>query len=128
MPPGYQYIFRHRSIETAAIPDIFKKVQKSFTKGFAKPDAEKDNAEWLKLNVDYSGEVWLGHLRYGTHGENTIEACHPMLRLNNWRSRNLAVAGNFNMTNVEELFNKLVDLAKAPRNGFSGSSPLLLRL
>jgi amidophosphoribosyltransferase len=115
MPPGYQYIFRHRSIETAAIADIFKKVQKSFTKGFAMPDAEKTNADWLKLNVDYSGEVWLGHLRYGTHGENTIEACHPMLRLNNWRSRNLAVAGNFNMTNVEELFNKLVDLGQNPK-------------
>jgi len=115
MPPGYQYIFRQRSIDTAAIADIFKKVHKSFNKAFNMPDAQKDKEEWLKLNVDYSGEVWMGHLRYGTHGENSIEACHPMLRLNNWRSRNLAVAGNFNMTNVEDLFNKLIELGQNPK-------------
>ncbi|MDH5414816.1 MAG: amidophosphoribosyltransferase, partial [Flavobacteriaceae bacterium] len=63
----------------------------------------------------FSGEVWLGHLRYGTHGKNNIESCHPMLRGNNWRSRNLVMAGNFNMTNVEELFDKLIDLGQHPK-------------
>ena len=71
-------------------------------------------SEWLKENVAFSGELWLGHLRYGTHGMNSIENVHPFLRQNNWRSRNLVMAGNFNMTNVDELF----DIA-----GGSGAAP-----
>src|SRR5690606_19523364 len=74
-----------------------------------------NNADWLKENVAFSGEVWLGHLRYGTHGENSIETCHPFLKQNNWRSRNLVMAGNFNMTNVEQLFSILVELGQHPK-------------
>ena len=73
------------------------------------------NEKWLKQNFGFTGEVWLGHLRYGTHGKNSIESCHPFLRQNNWRSRNLVVAGNFNMTNVDELFDKLVEIGQHPK-------------
>jgi len=115
MPPGYQYIFRQRSIDTSAIADIFRKIHKKYNAAInANPDQAK-NGEWLKLNADYMAEIWMGHLRYGTHSENSLEVCHPMLRLNNWRARNLAVAGNFNMTNVEELFDKLVQLGQHPK-------------
>jgi amidophosphoribosyltransferase len=78
------------------------------------PELLKD-AEWLKENVSFTGEVLLGHLRYGTHGKNSIEACHPFLRQNNWMSRNLVIAGNFNMTNVDELLQQLYDLGQHPK-------------
>jgi amidophosphoribosyltransferase len=114
--PGTRYISRYRSIEPQAVNDIFGKISKKYKKakkvgGF---EASMDG-EWLKNNMAFSGEVWLGHLRYGTHGENSIETCHPFLRQNNWRSRNLVMAGNFNMTNVEELFGKLVELGQHPK-------------
>ncbi|HPH47388.1 MAG TPA: amidophosphoribosyltransferase, partial [Chryseolinea sp.] len=73
------------------------------------------NEQWLKENVAFTGELWLGHLRYGTHGVNNIENVHPFLRQNNWRSRNLVMAGNFNMTNVDELFDILVGLGQHPK-------------
>ncbi len=115
LPPGKQYIFRHRSIEQKALQDIFQKVTKDFQKLKDKdPEAIADAAA-VKEQVPFAGELYLGHLRYGTHGENTIENCHPMLRTNNWRSRNLVMAGNFNMTNVDFLFNRLVELGQYPR-------------
>ncbi|MDN3670017.1 amidophosphoribosyltransferase [Echinicola jeungdonensis] len=114
--PGTRYISRYRSIDQQAVNTIFGKVAKKFKKA-KKNGGEKAllDAEWVKNNVAFSGEVWLGHLRYGTHGENSIETCHPFLRQNNWRSRNLVMAGNFNMTNVEELFGKLVELGQHPK-------------
>lgn len=114
--PGTRYISRYRSIEPQAVNDIFEKIQKKYKK--AKKQAGEQgilDADWLKENIAFTGEVWLGHLRYGTHGENSIETCHPFLKQNNWRSRNLAMAGNFNMTNVEELFGKLVQLGQHPK-------------
>jgi amidophosphoribosyltransferase len=78
------------------------------------PELLKD-VPWLKKNLPFTGEVFLGHLRYGTYGGNTIEACHPFLRQNNWPTRNLIVAGNFNMTNVDELFGELVELGQHPK-------------
>jgi amidophosphoribosyltransferase len=105
------------------VADIFGKINKKFSKAqkLAKQvtketgiDAVHD-AEWWQENVAFTGEVLLGHLRYGTHGQNEIENCHPMLRQNNWRSRNLVMAGNFNMTNVDDLFNKLVSLGQHPK-------------
>jgi amidophosphoribosyltransferase len=113
--PGLRYISRYRSIDSQPIASIFKRINKKFRK------AKKTNAEgyrqatWLKENVAFTGTVWLGHLRYGTHGANSIESTHPMLRQNNWRSRNLAVAGNFNMTNVDELFDKLLKIGQHPK-------------
>lgn len=113
--PGSRYVSRYRSIDTNPVASIFEKIGKKYRKGAALPDADMTDEKWLKENVAFTGEVWLGHLRYGTHGKNSIENCHPMLRQNNWRSRNLVVAGNFNMTNVDELFNILIDLGQHPK-------------
>lgn len=114
--PGTRYISRYRSVEPSAVNYIFDKINKKYKKAkkLGGHDALSD-ADWLKENIAFSGEVWLGHLRYGTHGENSIETCHPFLKQNNWRSRNLVMAGNFNMTNVEELFGKLVQLGQHPK-------------
>jgi amidophosphoribosyltransferase len=121
--PGSRYISRYRSVEPQAVADIFGKINKKFKKAqkLAKDtkretgiDAVHD-ATWWQENVAFTGEVLLGHLRYGTHGQNEIENCHPMLRQNNWRSRNLVMAGNFNMTNVDDLFDKLVSLGQHPK-------------
>ncbi|WP_339705595.1 amidophosphoribosyltransferase [Algoriphagus aquimarinus] len=114
--PGTRYISRYRSVEPSAVNYIFDKINRKYKK--AKkigPEDALTNGEWLKDNIAFTGEVWLGHLRYGTHGENSIETCHPFLKQNNWRSRNLVMAGNFNMTNVEELFDKLVELGQHPK-------------
>lgn len=115
VPPGTRYISRVRSIDKQPIADIFKKINKKFSKITKQGPAKYKNAQWLQENVAYTGELMMGHLRYGTHGGNSIESCHPFLRQNNWRSRSLVLAGNFNMTNVEELFDKLVELGQHPK-------------
>jgi amidophosphoribosyltransferase len=115
VPAGYRYISRYRSTEPRAVEEIFGKVQKKIRKSLKGHKDKYFDAQWLKQNVAFTGEVWLGHLRYGTHGANDIESCHPMLRQSNWRSRNLVVAGNFNMTNVDELFDKLISLGQHPK-------------
>jgi len=113
--PGKRYISRHRSMASNAVADIFEYIQKKFA------DIQRDtpermlDAEWLKEHVSFTGEVLLGHLRYGTHGKNSIENCHPFLRQNNWMTRNLVIAGNFNMTNVDELLQQLYDLGQHPK-------------
>lgn len=113
--PGTRYISRYRSIESQPIALIFNKINKKFKKIKKQFPEHYFDATWLKENIPFTGEVWLGHLRYGTHGGNSIESCHPMIRQNNWRSRNLVVAGNFNMTNVDDLFNVLVKLGQHPK-------------
>ncbi|WP_128548335.1 amidophosphoribosyltransferase [Larkinella soli] len=115
VPPGHRYISRYRSVENQPVADIFQKINKKFRKALKNNKDKVRDGRWLQENVAFTGEVWLGHLRYGTHGANEIENCHPMLRQNNWRSRNLVVAGNFNMTNVDELFDKLVSLGQHPK-------------
>ena len=116
VPPGSRYISRYRSVENRPVVDIFKKITDKYQEVQKNsPDKMKD-AAWLQKNVAFSGEVFLGHLRYGTHGRNEIENCHPMLRQSNWRSRNLVCAGNFNMTNADELFRKLVHLGQHPKD------------
>jgi amidophosphoribosyltransferase len=115
VPEGKRYISRYRSIETQPIAHIFNRIQKKFKKALRENKDKYYDSQWLLENVAFTGEVLLGHLRYGTHGKNDIETCHPFLRQNNWRSRNLVVAGNFNMTNVDELFNKLIDLGQHPK-------------
>jgi len=112
--PGEQYINRLRSIKQQPLQDIFKKVFKEFNVKTKKLSKEEINAKWLKENVSSAGELFLGHLRYGTHGENSVGACHPFIRKNNWRSRNLVMAGNFNLTNVDELINFLVEIGQHP--------------
>lgn len=115
MKPGKRYISRYRSMAQNAVADIFGHVQNKFVDiQNDTPELMKD-AEYLKQNVSFIGEVLLGHLRYGTHGKNSIESCHPFLRQNNWMTRNLVVAGNFNMTNVDELLEQLYELGQHPK-------------
>ncbi|MEP5611514.1 MAG: amidophosphoribosyltransferase [Cyclobacteriaceae bacterium] len=115
LPPGNRYISRYRSISNKPLEEIFGKISKKYEKAKKDKKGDHTDAEWLKVNYAFTGESWLGHLRYGTHGKNSVENCHPFLRQNNWRSRNLVMAGNFNMTNVEELFNILVGLGQFPK-------------
>ncbi|MBC7615640.1 MAG: class II glutamine amidotransferase [Pedobacter sp.] len=115
MKPGSRYISRYRSMAQNAVADIFGYVQSKFVDiQNETPELMKDT-EWLKQNVSFIGEVLLGHLRYGTHGKNSIENCHPFLRQNNWMTRNLVIAGNFNMTNVDELLAQLYELGQHPK-------------
>jgi len=113
--PGQRYISRLRSNSNQPIKDIFSQINAKLQAVQAENlDLLKD-VSYMKKNVAYTGEVLLGHLRYGTFGRNSIENCHPFLRQNNWMTRNLVVAGNFNLTNVDELFNLLVDLGQHPK-------------
>ncbi len=115
MPPGTRYISRVRSNDAQPIQTIFRKINKRIGQA-TKEDAELlSDAERLKRKVPFVGELLLGHVRYGTFGKNSLESVHPFLRQNNWKHRNLIVAGNFNMTNVNELFENLVDLGQHPK-------------
>jgi len=116
MRPGFRYISRYRSITQNALGDIFDKINRKFKKAQKEGGDKFYDEFWLKEHCAFTGELWLGHLRYGTHGKNSVESCHPFLRQNNWRSRNLVVAGNFNMTNVEELFEKLIEIGQHPKD------------
>lgn len=113
--PGHRYISRYRAMGSSAVADIFEYIQKKFAAVNKAYPVESKDTKWLKQHVSFTGEVLLGHLRYGTHGKNSIESCHPFLRQNNWMSRNLVVAGNFNMTNVDELLQQLYELGQHPK-------------
>jgi amidophosphoribosyltransferase len=113
--PGHRYISRYRSMAQNAVADIFGYVHNKFVDIQNETPELMLDAEWLKQNVSFIGEVLLGHLRYGTHGQNSIENCHPFLRQNNWMTRNLVIAGNFNMTNVDELLEQLYELGQHPK-------------
>lgn len=113
--PGTDYIHRERSNTKQPIADVFEKINQPFVK-LQQTDPEKlHDVEWLQNNLPYTGELWLGHLRYGTFGKNSINSCHPFIRKNSWRSRTIGVAGNFNMTNVDEMMEQLVSLGQHPR-------------
>ena len=115
MEPGERYISRYRSIDPKPIQDIFDHINKRFYEiGEENPELLKD-VNYLKKNAGFTGELFLGHLRYGTFGRNSIESCHPFLRQNNWITRNLVVAGNFNLTNVDELFDVLLEIGQHPK-------------
>jgi len=114
-PAGKRYISRKRSTTDNPIQDLFAQINQRFI-DLEESDPDKlNNIVWLKNNMPFTGELFLGHLRYGTYGGNSIEQCHPFLRQNNWKTRNLALAGNFNMTNVDELFSQLTDLGQHPK-------------
>ena len=114
-PAGKRYISRKRSTTDNPIQDLFAQINQRFI-DLEESDPDKLNdINWLKNNMPFTGELFLGHLRYGTYGGNSIEQCHPFLRQNNWKTRNLALAGNFNMTNVDELFGQLTDLGQHPK-------------
>jgi len=110
--PGNRYISRKRSNSSQYLKDLFTDVYSRFDDV---PKEKFDDPQWLKDNKPYTGEILLGHLRYGTHGANTIETVHPFLRQNNWITRNLVMAGNFNMTNMEELFEELISFGQHPK-------------
>lgn len=110
--PGKRYISRRRSNSPQYLKELF---QGAFAHFEDLPADQLNDPAWLKEHKPYSGELFLGHLRYGTHGKNIIETVHPFLRSNNWISRNLVLAGNFNMTNNDELFQELVELGQYPK-------------
>jgi amidophosphoribosyltransferase len=113
--PGSPYFDRERSVDKQAIKAIFDKVFKPFANLSDKEKEQLQDMDYVKNHYPFMGELLLGHLRYGTHGGNDMSNCHPRIRANNWKTRTLIVAGNFNMTNVDELFDKLVDLGQFPR-------------
>jgi amidophosphoribosyltransferase len=113
--PGKRYISRYRSNKTNSVQDVFTYINKKFEEVEEKHPGKIQDVQWLKENVAFSGELFLGHLRYGTYGGNSVEHCHPFLRQNNWMTRNLVLAGNFNMTNVDELFDQLIELGQHPK-------------
>ena len=115
VPPGHRYISRYRSVDQQPIAEVFGKIGKKMKKAKKLSGENYLDARYMQEHFAYTGEVWLGHLRYGTHGTNSIESCHPFLRQNNWRSRNLVVAGNFNMTNVDHLFDILIKIGQHPK-------------
>ena len=114
-PAGKRYISRKRSTTTNPIQDLFAQINQRFINLEESDPSKLEDTNWLKHNMPFTGELFLGHLRYGTYGGNSIEHCHPFLRQNNWKTRNLALAGNFNMTNVDELFGHLTDLGQHPK-------------
>ncbi len=115
MQPGERYISRHRSIDSKPIQDIFDQINNRFRQIEEENPLLLKDVDYLKKNAGFTGELFLGHLRYGTFGRNSIESCHPFLRQNNWMTRNLVVAGNFNLTNVDELFDELVEIGQHPK-------------
>lgn len=115
MQPGERYISRYRSSDSKPIQDIFDHINGRFQEIAEKNPESINDVDYLKRNAGFSGELFLGHLRYGTFGRNSIESCHPFLRQNNWITRNLVVAGNFNLTNVDELFEVLLNVGQHPK-------------
>lgn len=113
--PGERYISRIRSNDPQPIKDIFAQINDRISRELEEHPEYQNNVALQKQNIPYLGEVFLGHVRYGTFGKNSIESVHPFLRQNNWMHRNLIVAGNFNMTNVKELFQNLIDLGQHPK-------------
>jgi len=112
--PGIHYLNRLRSNSSTSIKDIFDTINLPVEKVFSKTPERLKDVRWLKHNLEFTGELFLGHLRYGTFGKNDIESCHPFVLQHNWLSRTLVVAGNFNLTNVDEQFEKLINLGQHP--------------
>jgi amidophosphoribosyltransferase len=115
MAAGERYISRVRSIAKSPIQDVFDQINSRFQQISNEDKSKLKDVDFLKKNAGFTGELFLGHLRYGTFGRNSIESCHPFLRQNNWITRNLVVAGNFNLTNVDELFSVLVNIGQHPK-------------
>lgn len=113
--PGYKFLDRKRSVASTAIKDIFEEVFKKTRKIERKNPELYNDTEWMRKNVPFTGEVLMGHLRYGTFGGNDIDSVHPFVRDNNWITRNLILAGNFNMVNNEQLFQQLLELGQHPK-------------
>ena len=111
--PGTKYFDRIRSNQSSPIKDVFLQIEDTYSRFNTE---QINDVDWAKKNIPFAGELYLGHLRYGTFGNNDISYVHPVVRANNWKSRNLVLAGNFNMTNVDEIFQNLVDLGQHPKD------------
>ncbi|MFW6326723.1 MAG: amidophosphoribosyltransferase [Bacteroidota bacterium] len=116
LEPGTKYINRQRSTDSQAIDSVFKKIYSNYKKIEKKDPEYLNDVAWVKKNLPFAAELYLGHLRYGTFGGNKIDYVHPVMRQNNWRTRNLVMAGNFNLTNVDELFQILIELGQHPKD------------
>ncbi len=112
--PGIRFINRLRSNSSTPIMDIFNQIYSNLKQIKKTNSALLNDVAYLKRNTDFVGELYLGHLRYGTFGKNNIEYCHPFIRTNHWQTKNLVLAGNFNLTNVDDLFQKLIALGQHP--------------
>jgi amidophosphoribosyltransferase len=110
--PGEEYMFRERALGSGAITEIFENIQNNFKD--LTPEQLHD-AEYAKRTLPFAGEIYMGHLRYSTTGKSGISYVHPFLRRNNWRAKNLALCGNFNMTNVDEIFARITAIGQHPR-------------
>jgi amidophosphoribosyltransferase len=115
LKPGKPYLFRHRSNSPSSINDVFGRINDLYNRIEEKNPEYLDDPAYARDNIPFAGEIYLGHLRYGTFGNSTIDHVHPVMRENNWKSRNLVLAGNFNLTNTDELFNKLIELGQHPK-------------
>tara|TARA_R110001632_G_scaffold153025_2_gene270762 strand:+ start:6736 stop:8634 length:1899 start_codon:yes stop_codon:yes gene_type:complete len=113
--PGTRYISRVRSNQSQPIQDIFAQINERLNGVLEKNQDKKDDVAWQEENMPYVGNLFLGHVRYGTFGKNSIESVHPFLRQSNWKHQNLIVAGNFNMTNSKQLLEELVELGQHPK-------------
>lgn len=113
--PGCEYFDRYRSVENNPIKDLFAHIFSTIDNYCNQHPEKKHDAEWAAKHIPFISELYMGHLRYGTFGRNSVEYAHPVMRQNNWKSRNLALAGNFNLTNVDELFEKLIELGQHPK-------------
>jgi amidophosphoribosyltransferase len=112
--PGNRYIFRQRSNKPDSLRRIFSSIYSDIEHITLNHDDELVNADFIMDNVPFACDLYLGHLRYGTYGKYNIDSVHPVSRENNWRTRNLVMAGNFNLTNVTDIFNHLVELGQNP--------------
>jgi amidophosphoribosyltransferase len=114
LEPGNSYISRYRSVDPNPIFDVFNKITKPLNRSVSK-GIDVEDCDWAYQHCSFAGELYLGHLRYGTFGKNILELVHPVMRQNNWKTRNLVLAGNFNLTNTDELFKVLIELGQHPK-------------
>ena len=114
MPPGYRYIFRQRSNQANPIKEIFDLINEDIRALMRTNESDFSNPAFIREKAPFACDVYLGHLRYGTYGNYDLDYVHPVSRENNWRSKNLVMAGNFNLTNVGEVFSSLVKLGQNP--------------
>jgi amidophosphoribosyltransferase len=127
LDPGNPYIYRQRSNQREPIRQVFEVIHEAIAKVLADNPGKETDADFAYENVPYTGEVFIGHLRYGTFGRNSLETVHPVMRANNWKSRSLVLAGNFNLTNVDELYQSLLRIGQHPVN-YSDTVTILERV
>ena len=124
MQPGKKYISCERSVKPSSIDHVFRDIYSDINKVGKRTPELLNDVVWMKQEMSFAGEIYLGHLRYGTFGNDSIEAVHPVIRSNNWKTRNLILAGNFNLTNVETMFQVLIELGQFP-TGYSDTVTIL---